>query len=250
MGWHMNKPFAANIFRGRGGISRQDRLVRTAPLILALLLLLAIDVRGYFRPVPKGARKYRAQVMAIAASLPHHFGHWRGQDVPLPQSAVSLLQPTVDFCRQFTNRLTGQAATLMIIDCSDTRNLTGHYPPNCYPGNGWILEKSTARTWKIAGYRIPGMEYKFRRGSFDTATQIYVEDFFVMPNGEFLPTEQDFIRHAGTFNDRFFGAAQLELTLPGNMLPTDRMKVFYQLLKPNWKLIDAILHGVSHESAK
>ncbi len=250
MGWGMSKHSADNASRTRSTVSGRDRLWRAAPLILALLLLLAINVRGYFRPVPHGARKYRAHVMAIAASLPHHFGNWHGRDVPLPRSAVSLLQPTVDFCRQFTNRLTGQAATLMIIDCSDTRNLTGHYPPNCYPGNGWILEKSTKRTWKIAGYRIPGMEYKFRRGSFDTETQIYVEDFFVMPDGRFLPTEQDFIRHAGTFNDRFFGAAQLELTLPGNMLPTDRMKVFYQLLKPNWKLIDAILHGVSNGHAK
>ncbi len=227
----------------------RNRLWNVAPPVLALAVLLVIHVRGYFQPVPKGSHRYRARVMAIAASLPHTSGNWHGKDVPLPRSAVSMLQPTVDYCRQFSNKRTGQSATLMIIDCSDTRNLTGHYPPNCYPGNGWILEKSMRRTWKMAGYSIPGMEYKFRRGSFDTQTEIYVDDFFVMPDGRFLRTEQEFIRHAGTFNDRFFGAAQVELTLPGTMLPTDRMKVFYQLIGPNWKLIDAILHGVIHDHA-
>lgn len=246
----MNEQFTSRAKTNLSGTPGKRSLRRIAPLIIALLLLLAIDVRGYFQPAPKGAKKYREHVMAIARTLPRTFGNWHGRDVPLPKSAVSLLQPTVDLCRQFSNNKTGQSATLMIIDCSDTRNLTGHYPPNCYPGNGWILEKSMPRTWHIQGSRIPGMEYKFRRGTFDTETQIYVDDFFIMPDGRFLPTEKDFIRHAGTFNDRFFGAAQLELTLPGNMLPTDRMKVFYQLVGPNWKLIDAILHGVSHGHTK
>ena len=178
MGWDMSKRSAENASGRCRAVSGRDRLWRAAPLILALLLLLAINVRGYFRPVPHGARKYRAHVMAIAASLPHHFGNWHGRDVPLPRSAVSLLQPTVDFCREFTNNRTGQAATLMIIDCSDTRNLTGHYPPNCYPGNGWILEKCQDVQANC------GADSRCSAGQFSLPSQVTAEQAAVHARGK------------------------------------------------------------------
>ncbi len=221
-----------------------------APAFVCVILLAGIEARAYFEKPPEQAGKYLAHVHALAEQMPRQFGNWHGHDVPLPQSAVHLLQPNVDLCRSFVNTKTGEEATLMVIDCSDTRNLSGHYPPNCYPGNGWILDRSTPKTWVIEKTPIPGMEYKFHRGAFNTGSHIYVDDFFVMPDGKFLATEREFLHGSGSFNERVFGAAQVELTLPGGMLPADRMQVFHDLVGANWKLITAILNGVSNESTQ
>ncbi|MGC8540256.1 MAG: exosortase-associated EpsI family protein [Phycisphaerae bacterium] len=230
--------------------SRRPVWLAWAPAFACVILLAAIEARAYFEKPPKQAGAYLAHVHALAETMPKAFDHWIGRDVPLPLSAVHLLQPNVDFCRNFVNHQTGEQATLMVIDCSDTRNLSGHYPPNCYPGNGWILDKSTQKTWVINKTPITGMEYKFHRGAFDTESHIYVDDFFIMPDGKFLATEREFLHESGSFNERVFGAAQVELTLPGDMLPADRLQVFHDLIGANWKLISAILHGVSNESAK
>ncbi len=228
----------------------RSQLLAWVPACVCVILLAAIAGRAYFEKPPPQAGQYLTHVQALAAQMPKVFGYWHGRNVPLPQSAVHLLQPNVDLCRSFVNTKTGEQATLMVIDCSDTRNLSGHYPPNCYPGNGWVLDRSTPMTWVIQKRPIQGMEYKFHRGAFDTESHIYVDDFFVMPDDKFLATEREFLHDSGSFNERVVGAAQVELTLPGNMLPADRLRVFHDLVGANWKLITAILHGVSYDSAK
>lgn len=181
--------------------------------------------------------------------MPKTFGHWIGRDVPLPPSAVHLLQPNVDLCRNFVNSKTGEQATLMVIDCSDTRNLSGHYPPNCYPGNGWILDKSTAKTWVIQKTPITGMEYKFHRAP-SILNHIYMLMISLLCRMEnFSPLKGNFSMIPEVLMNVCLGP-QVELTLPGDMLPADRLQVFHDLIGANWKLIIAILHGVSNEYAK
>ncbi len=129
------------------GASGKSPLRFFTPVLFSVLLLAAYQARGLFRPPPPGAGHYLHRLRQLAKTVPHNFGPWRGRDVPLPRAAVSLLRPNVDMCRQFTNIKTGQHVTLMIIDCSDTRHLAGHYPPNCYPGNGWKLLSGHPKNW-------------------------------------------------------------------------------------------------------
>jgi len=127
------------------------------------------------------AERYHAAAREAIEGVPERFGDWRGTDVEVPQSAVALLKPNALLGRRYVEEGTGRWANLVIVQCRDTRDMSGHYPPVCYPAHGWTAREGarTHETVTVAG--LEATTYEFMRTEFDRAVRIVIYAFFVVP---------------------------------------------------------------------
>jgi hypothetical protein len=162
-------------------------------------------------------------------------GEWRNDaDAPLPLAAIQLLKPNAYFYRVYTGRpapapaaAQGQPAAqgqsvaaasasdvgLLVVQCQDPEDMSGHYPPNCYPRNGKPLEWQALRSWTVPGLDQPviGMEYRFAGGTFARLESTVVYNFFVLPGRGFVADMPQVRDASGDYQRRHFGATQVQM---------------------------------------
>jgi Protein of unknown function (DUF3485) len=209
-------------------------------IVISVLLLCGAGAESRrFRP-PPDATAYRAKVKAATEAMPRVMGNWRGQDVPVERAAVMLLHPNVIVSRRYVNRLNGATVDLLLVDCEDARDTIGHYPPICYPSQGWSLQLTKPMDWKLAHRVVHGTEYTFVRGIFDRNGSQVVDDFFVLPEVGTAPDRGAVIAAAGDLSRRFYGVAQVQLVFPGEYASEQREQMFGELMGPLEGLIESI----------
>ena len=109
-------------------------------LCLGVLTVIAADNARHVKP--QDAAPYHARAKATIDAFPYIIGYWTGTDVRVPEAAVKLLRPNALVSRRYTNHSPGLGgrgsawADLLISQCADSRDMTGHYPPICYPSSG------------------------------------------------------------------------------------------------------------------
>jgi len=208
---------------------------------IAAVMVLAI-MQGWKLTLPDAASgaPFLARVRDDFKDFPHTVGAWDGRDIALPQEAIALLRPNLFISRDYVNQATGDQAQLLLIEVEDSRDMMGHYPPNCYPGNGWELKSQQAATWNVSGLAIPGVEYHFSRQMSGQENTLTVRDFFILPNGKFYPEIGSFGRAASDFRIRPFGATQVQVVFNRDYLPQDRDRIFTSLVAAHMDLIDAV----------
>src|SRR5579884_1718328 len=114
---------------------RSDILV--SALTLSLLGGTLADRLKFHTPGPDAGR-YHQLVQDAGATVPREIGDWKADgDSPLPPAAIALLHPNLVISRHYENSKTGHSVEFLLIQCSDVRDLLGHYPPRCYPANGY-----------------------------------------------------------------------------------------------------------------
>jgi hypothetical protein len=209
-------------------------------LLATLGLLCAAGAEGTkFRP-PPDASIYRERVARAEAAVPMNFGDWIGTDEPVEQSAVKLLRPYFIISRRLDNEHAGMSVELLFVDCQDARDTVGHYPPICYPAQGWSLQGRDATDWQLPHMTIHGMEYTFVRGVLDASGTEFVDDFFVLPG---LSTQYDrtaVMSAAGDLQRRFYGVAQVQLVFSGEYTKEQRRQAFTDLIGPLENLIQTV----------
>jgi hypothetical protein len=178
-----------------------------------------------------------------APAMPLEIGEWVGKEQEMPQAAVKMLKPNVEISREYTNGKTGEWVQFLLVECSDGRDLAGHYPPNCYPGIGWTLVGQEAKTWKVGSMEIPGVEYEFVMHGALQQGHIFADDFFVMPDGSFVADMARFNRASADYRKHYYGAAQVEVTCGGETLPRDRDARFAMLVGACEPLLNVIRSG-------
>ncbi|MFW6061969.1 MAG: exosortase-associated EpsI family protein, partial [Planctomycetota bacterium] len=112
-------------------------LVRAATATLTLAIIGGALAERLSYGSADEADPYHRRVAERIANIPYTIGDWKGEDVSVPRSAVELLQPNALCSRQYRNQKTGQVLSLLVVHCRDARDMTGHYPPVCYPAHGW-----------------------------------------------------------------------------------------------------------------
>ena len=190
---------------------------------------------------PAIAAPYHARVRQVADEVPINFGNWTGQDTPVPTAALKLLHPNVILSRSYQEQGTGERIDLLFVQCQQSRDMDGHYPPNCYPGAGWTLQSTTPATWTVDGLTIPGCEYQFGMIHTGGTQRIIVRDFFILPDGRLFPDLATFRREAAAFKVRPFGAAQVQVVFHGE---GDRDIIYQQFMQHYLPLIQATRTGV------
>src|SRR6185295_17680525 len=152
-----------------------------APLLsVALLAGAAAEVRSRGRT--EHAVAYHERIQAVAkATMPYSVGDWLGQRALTSPYAVALLQPNVLENWTYRNTRTGETASVLFVHCSDARDLQGHYPPACYPGQGYSTDSAVAMDWDLDGTVVHGTRYAFSRTSATDAARVVVDNFMVLP---------------------------------------------------------------------
>jgi hypothetical protein len=216
-------------------------------LCTALAAGLFFQVRAYGLvddPVPlhKG-------IQASVRELPVRFGRWEGLDVQPPPAAGQLLRPNALFTRHYQDPAAGRWANLIFIHCKDARDMSGHYPPNCYPGNGWtpIADERAGEAraggrgeargvrvfpFQIWGRSVPIAEYRFTRAELNRARSVVIYNFFVLPTGRFC-TGMDEVRSAtGDVRTRTLGCAQVQVVMDDGTPADERSAILREMLEP------------------
>ncbi len=211
-----------------------------APAAVAVVVLLGIVSETLARPRALDAEPYHAQVREAAEAIPRSFGPWSGQDVAQPPSVAQLLKPNVLLCRLFRHEQTGEEVTFLLAHCTSARDLAGHYPPVCYPANGWQIEDRQPRDWKLDGMNIRGMEYRISYYQPTGIVRRVVANFMIMPDGSFLRDMSGVRQAAADYTRHFFGAAQVQVVTDASVDGFHRDEIFREMIEAHRGLIEAL----------
>ncbi|MDB5323383.1 MAG: hypothetical protein JWN40_5014 [Phycisphaerales bacterium] len=215
---------------------RLDRI----SLVLSLLLLGgAVAERCTMLPPAEG-KAYQQRVRQAFATFPTKFGDWVAVDTPVAVEAMRLLRPNSLLSRQYTNVATNERCSVLLVDCTDARDLQCHYPPVCYPGRGWKLVRRDERNRKVGGEDVVGTDYEFSRTSFENASGILAASTMILPDGRFKPDMRGVDEAAADVRRRVYGAAQIQVIVDGTALESTRERIIqsmYELHKPLFDVI-------------
>lgn len=163
--------------------SKRSARSLAAPIVSAAVML-AVGAWGLGVPRAPVDEKYMARVAAAIDAIPYSISGMMGTDVTPTPAAVKMLKPNRILQRQYVDPNTGQSSSLLVVHCSDVRDMLGHYPPVCYPAHGWVVQsvKPTELQWE--GRPVPARIYDFTRSGGEMSQQrLTVLSFFVLPAG-------------------------------------------------------------------
>lgn len=212
-------------------------------VIASLLILVGAGAESVSLMAPAGSAEYHSYVRKVGRDLPLTIGNWAAREVPLPEVALKVLRPNLVISRRYTNAMNGLECSVLLIQCADARDLVGHYPPVCYPGQGWKLIRDQAKDWASDPKPVCGMEYEFSRIKLESDSGIYVANTMIFPDGGFGRNMDDLFAVAYTAHKRHFGAAQLQIVIDQNVPADERNQFVAQMLSIHRPVIDAIQMG-------
>jgi len=175
--------------------------------------------------------RYHAGARAAIGQVPERIGSWVGSDVEVPQSALVLLKPNALLGRRYFNESSGRAVTLVIVQCRDTRDMSGHYPPVCYPAHGWTSSSEPEEVELAVGSeRLRVTRYRYMRTEFDHTTRITIFGMFVMPGTGIVQDMPGVRRAASDYRLRRFGAAQVQVVMDGTLAESEQVEIAGEIL--------------------
>jgi hypothetical protein len=215
------------------------RLDRIA-LVASLLLLGGAVAERCTLLRPADGSAYQARVKQAFAAFPLKSGDWVGKDAAVPVEAVKLLRPNWLMSRQYTNVSTNERCSVLFVDCTDARDLQCHYPPVCYPGQGWKLVRRDERTRQVGGESVAGTDYEFSRVNLDSAGGIVASSTMILPDGQFKPDMRGVDEAAADVHRRVYGAAQIQVVVDGSLTAAARERIVQTMYEMHKPLFDAI----------
>jgi hypothetical protein len=212
-------------------------MLKFIPAILTVLLLGAVYAESLGKPKAEDANVFHSVVRRAVGAQPETFGAYRSTEVPIPPAAQQLLRQNSAISRRFVNEESGRAGSLLMVQCSDSRDMTGHYPPVCYPANGWEPVKVGGQNGSVVTVRIGDrpievMKYVYARTIGNEYRSIVVYNFFVIPSKGIILDMPAVRRAAATFGLRFFGAAQVQAVVDGAVDQSEQIAIVEDLWNP------------------
>lgn len=186
------------------------------PFALIALVVIGI-VRGGNREDPR-VQPYQSLVAQVIGGIPIDTNGWVGSEVPLPQSATNLLRPNALMARDYVNEDRGVSATLLIVQCADARDMAGHFPPRCYPANGWLSIDEDGPQRVVVDGQVMN-RYQYHRVAGRNEREISVYNMFALPTGGTTTSMEDVYRLSADYQYRSFGAAQVQIVIDGGVDP-------------------------------
>ena len=210
--------------------------------MLCLLFLTGVGAHRIATRTPIDSTAYHARVKASVESIDFIVGEWAGEKMDVPPSAVALLRPNGLVGRSYRNQSGDRVITLAVVQCRDTRDMTGHYPPVCYPANGWKLLQFDSYVVSLDDETIlPVTRYLFDRSTALETVQRWVHNLLILPiEGGVM--DMDEVREAASnHQDRQRGAAQIQLVLSGDVLEADQKRFVLQFLTELEPVVNEII---------
>jgi hypothetical protein len=217
------------------------------------LILVGVMVdRALFQVPAADSYPYHARVREAAASMPEVIGDWHSKPVDVPTAAQKMLRSNVLISREYIHQKTGQQASFLLVQCSDARDLAGHYPPICYPNAGFTLAQYEPDE-RVFQHSAPGetdlvaqgTSYKFTQDTLEGTRAMWVFNLMVLPDGQTAPNMDGIYHIARNRRLRCFGAAEIQVITNVGMSEEDRSQIISTLLGGAKPLVDAIRSGVT-----
>jgi hypothetical protein len=225
-------------------------IIASPVLCLGLLGGMVVQQNSRLRPDDAVVRTYHERAReAINAMPPGAFIDavtWNAEPRKPETAAVRLLKPNVILSRHYVEGVTDRyprTADLLIVQCRDSRDMTGHYPPICYKNIGFELVEQKARApVDVGGESVPFTEYHFEKWSQGQPLRVCIYNFFVVPGAGVVRDIKGVHRAAEDYERRFFGAAQFQVLIPLNQVPRrdERDMIFTSLLRSHAGLIGTL----------
>jgi len=226
-----------------------SRAQAAAPLITFVLLVALILLPGSLvAETTPGSGRYFERVKAEVEEIPYVIGDWLGRDVAPQEAAGRLLRPNAIMQRVYRNGVTGDRLTLLVVHCSDARDMEGHYPPVCYPSSGWTSVSGWPQeaTAEIGAVAAPARVYRFSKATEGLTQTNEVLNFFVLPREHTqIAADMEAVERA-TRSRRLtkMGAAQIQILTPASMGEEEREEAVATFLRALEPLIWTISEGV------
>lgn len=218
---------------------------RFMPAIVTLALLAGLTAESRSRPRPEDAEPYHRRAREACEAMPRVIGEWvtAATDLPIPPAAVALLRPNVLLHREYRNQTTGRSVNFLLVQCRSARDMLGHYPPVCYPGQGWEKRSQTAVEWPAGPRAIPGMEYEFAKTHEGQPVVRVVSNIIIVPGGRFVRDMNEVGKAAGDYLRQFYGAAQIQMVVWGEVPAEERRQIVSTFLGAHQPMLDALCSG-------
>ena len=212
------------------------RIGRPAPLVTLAILLAspAVLARQSFSEADLARQ---AQIVAEMETVPFQIGSWAGSTVPIPTDQTEILHPNALLSRTYTQvgqRGPGSRVTMLLVHCSDVRDMDGHWPLHCYPKSGWSLVDFRP---DILVRSPEGVEHAFAWGRFSIADggvgqrMMTVLFTFILPEGR-IETDMRRVSDRSTRKaDSQKGVAQFQFVFGGDVPPERCAAVAEELMQ-------------------
>ena len=219
---------------------------------VVILTGIVID-RALYQVPAADSYPYHAKVREAATLVPETIGDWKSKPVEVPTSAQKMLRSNVLISREYFNPKSGQQASFLFVQCSDARDLLGHYPAVCYPNAGYTLVAALPDERVIPRVRPSdsdvaalGTNYKFTQETLNLkgSRAMWVYNVMILPNGLTASNMGGVDSIARNRRMRYFGAAEIQVITDVGMAEADRSHIINMLLESSKPLIDAIRSGV------
>jgi hypothetical protein len=216
------------------------RFLKLFPALLSLMFAAAMFVQMKAWKVEDDPTAFHESVRASVSAIPVRFNLWEGTEIKVPSPAAKLLRPNVLFARRYDNERTTRTANVVFVHCTDLRDMSGHYPPNCYPASGWTPDGPNRTADLVLGRRsIRAAVYEFSRSELGGARRSVVYNFFVLPRG-FVTTMSEVQAVAGDRRTRSYGAAQVQIILDALTPEEIQVQIVQELLEPLAPIFDML----------
>jgi hypothetical protein len=194
--------------------------------------------------------KHQAEIAEAMRDVPPVLGSWASTQIPVPTEAVQILRPNAILSRRFTRIMAPatdrpdsnaaeqagpRSAIVAIIHCGDVRDMLGHYPPRCYPANGWTNDESSSRVLLLTGTdgaSWPLRFYRFTRAERGGGLRaMVVLSAFILPNGT-LATDASVLEERAVKKAMSRqGVAQLQFVFESDATPEACLQVAREILQ-------------------
>jgi hypothetical protein len=198
--------------------------------------------------------RYHAEVRQLVDSLPSAIENWMGAKAEVPASAQTLLRPNalraIRFVDMQPRYVLGnpRGVLLVVVQCKAAADMVGHYPPNCYRGQGFEQIDRRSRDWIVDGVGIPGTEYTFSRTIDRQTSKTVVYNFMMVPRKGIQRDIAGVRAAAEDYQQRYYGAAQVQVVFSGPMADlnvSERDEIFATLIRPALPVIAKMSEGAS-----
>jgi hypothetical protein len=220
---------------------------RLAPPVAAVLLCVLLATRLWEQSPNVGTEAYMARVAEEVDSIPYRIGDYVGVDGQVTPGVIELLKPNRILQRQYTDPESGEGFSLILVHCGIAKDMTGHYPPNCYPRAGWV-ESSGMETLplELTDVLIPARLYHFRLENDPVPAGLDILSFFVVPSGpqRFGPDIRLVDMASRSPSASLLGAGQVQI-LTSQDLPDERREHIWKLvIQTIYPALSEIAEGV------
>jgi hypothetical protein len=219
--------------------------------VLAVAILAAAGAHRYFATrMPVGTEAYHARVRAAAEKIPTHIGSWVGHDVPIEARALSVLKPNVMISREYVNVENGIRAGFTFTHCADAHDMAGHFPPRCYPANGWTSRAARPHDWRVGDLLFTGMEYEYYIENLGRSQSTVVANCMLLPSGQIVRDMDGIARSIAGIKGQWSGTGQFQVHFDSSVTEEQRDEAVRSLIQGYLPVITAVLDDVAPQGKK